>query len=214
MKGKNYAKEGNKRALMYIISAVVVAILALGSVITIVAVSNNKKVPLVDELEKDNEVVELPTDEVIVVEEPSEEVASVIRFVNPVESAEVSNTYGFFHNQTLNWYYLHTGVDFACDAGTEIKAVYAGTIESIITDDVLLSNQITIDHGDGLKTVYTYINPLSTIKVGDKVVEGQAIGFVAEATGDEYQAGSHLHFEVVQGGKMIDPEIYLEIAEK
>ncbi len=132
----------------------------------------------------------------------------------PIESTTVSNDYGFYHNQTLNTYYEHKGVDFTANAGSEVKAVQSGTIESIYKEDLLLGTEIVVNHGDGLKTVYRFVTEKEGLKVGDKVERGEVIATVAEPTGNEYKDGAHLHFEVLENGKQVDPTLHLTLEEK
>lgn len=134
--------------------------------------------------------------------------------VLPVSSASVSNEYGFFHNQTLNNYYLHTGMDFAAAEGTAVVAVDDGVVESIYKDDVLLGTEITLRHSDGLKSVYRFVTETEGLKVGAQVKKGDTIATVAAANGNEYKDGAHLHFEILQNGKQVDPTLHLTLEEK
>ncbi|MBQ8685305.1 MAG: M23 family metallopeptidase [Clostridia bacterium] len=133
--------------------------------------------------------------------------------VMPINNA-VSTDYGFYYNQTINAYYGHKGMDFAAEAGTQVFAVDAGTVESIYKDDLLVGTEITIDHGDGVKSVYRFVDELEGLKVGDTVEKGEAIATVAAATGNEYRDGAHLHFEMYEQGVNIDPNVYLTLEEK
>lgn len=132
----------------------------------------------------------------------------------PVVNATLSNDYGFFYNQTLNSYYEHNGIDFAASAGTEVFAVQDGTVEGVYTGDVLTGTEIVIDHGDGVKTVYHFVQAVEGLSAGDKVERGEVIATVAEANGAEYKDGAHLHFEILQNGKNVDPASHLELNEK
>ena len=134
--------------------------------------------------------------------------------IMPLESAALIHDYGFYHNQTLNCYYEHTGLDFSAEAGTEVMAVEAGKIESIYKDDLLLGTEIVIDHGDGLKSVYRFVNEVEGLSVGDSVEKGEVIATVAEACGNEYKDGAHLHFEISESGKIVDPTTHLTLEEK
>ena len=134
--------------------------------------------------------------------------------IMPVATVSVLNDYGFYHNQTLNTYHEHTGIDFSAEAGTEVFAVAGGIVESVYTDDVLLGTEIVIDHGDGIKTTYRFVTEKEGLKAGDVVKQGDVIATVAEPTGNEYKDGAHLHFEVMEDGVLIDPVKYLAIEEK
>lgn len=149
-------------------------------------------------------------------EEPDEDVDTEVVFSLPVANATVAQTYSFWYNSTLNRYCLHTGLDFAAEAGTEVTAAYAGTVESI-TEDILEGGKVVLSHGDGLYTVYASIDAASGLRVGDTVEQGETIGTVsaaADAMGNEYNEGAHLHFEVLEGGEQIDPAAYLDYDEK
>ena len=134
--------------------------------------------------------------------------------IMPLETAALIHDYGFYHNQTLNCYYEHTGLDFSAEVGTEVVAVAAGKIESIYKDDLLLGTEIVIDHGDGLKSVYRFVNEAEGLSVGDSVEQGEVIATVAEANGNEYKDGAHLHFEITESGKIVDPTTHLTLEEK
>ncbi len=132
----------------------------------------------------------------------------------PVATVSVLNDYGFYHNQTLNIYHEHAGIDFMAEAGTEVLAVASGVVESVYTDDVLTGTEIVIDHGDGIKTTYRFVTEKEGLKAGDTVNKGDVIATVAEATGSEYKDGAHLHFEVSKNGTVTDPAEYLTLEEK
>lgn len=134
--------------------------------------------------------------------------------IMPVEAAALGSDFGFYYNKTLDSYYEHAGVDFMAEAGTKVFAAEDGTIESIYKDDLLSGTEIVINHGNGLKTVYRFVNESAGIKVGYKVKKGDEIATVAEANGDEYKDGPHLHFEVLKGETSVDPSTYLTLEEK
>ena len=136
------------------------------------------------------------------------------RMIAPIITVDVSNDYGFFHNKTLGSYYHHDGVDFIAAAGTEVLAVEDGTVESVYSGDLLLGTEIVVDHGNGVKSVYRFVNAKEGLKAGDSVKKGEVIATVAEATGEEYKDGAHLHFEILENGKNIDPASKLELEEK
>ena len=132
----------------------------------------------------------------------------------PLATVTLTHDYGFYYNQTLDAYYEHEGMDFSAASGSEVLAVKSGVIESIYKEDLLLGTEIVIDHGDGVKSVYRFVDEAKGLKVGDEVKRGEVIATVAEANGAEYKDGSHLHFEILKDGVNVDPTAYLTLEEK
>lgn len=143
-----------------------------------------------------------------------EDTAGDTTFLMPVDEVNAVNSYGFYHNTTLDKYYLHTGIDFAGDVGDEVYAALDGTVESITSDPVLMGTTITLSHENGLKTTYTFVDAAEGLAVGDTVEKGDVIATIAEAMGQEYKDGAHLHFEVFLNDEAVDPETYLDIDSK
>ena len=85
---------------------------------------------------------------------------------------------------------------------------------SLIHISVILSQKyggygqcIMIDHGGGVTTLYGHmIYGSQKVSVGDKVEAGQVIALVG-STG--VSSGPHLHFEVREGGTLVDPLNYI-----
>lgn len=101
--------------------------------------------------------------------------------------------------------HFHQGVDIACDKGTPIYAVMAGTV-SVVKTTGSYGMHIMIDHGNNVVTVYAHCSALYVSK-GDKVAKGEQIAAVGN-TGNS--TGNHLHFEVRINGKKYDPMHYLD----
>lgn len=133
-----------------------------------------------------------------------------VRFVSPIENVAYTVEYNvIYNNRTLGWTYRHKAVDFDAAAGTEVCSMADGTVESISYSRET-GNYITIDHGDGLRTKYRFVEPDSSLKEGAAVKKGERIGVVAEAYGSERADGEHLHLEVLLGKDNVDPTAYLD----
>ncbi len=132
----------------------------------------------------------------------------------PVSTVNVCNDYGFYHNKTLNCYYEHEGIDFTAEVGAEVRAVKDGVVESIFRDDILLGTEIVVNHGDGMKTLYRFVDANENLTVGATVKKGDVIATVAQASGNEYKDGAHLHFEISVSGENVDPALHLTLEEK
>ena len=139
-----------------------------------------------------------------------------ISFVMPVENATILTDYtatSVVFNKTLNVYTGHLAIDFAAEAGTAVKAVFDGVVESVETS-YLTGTTVTIKHNDNLKTVYNSIEADEKLTAGATIKQGDVIGAVSDNNKQEYKDGAHLHFEVYENGKKISPYKYLAITEK
>lgn len=86
----------------------------------------------------------------------------------------------------------HRGVDIAAPYGTPICASDSGTVVEVVKMHYSWGNYVTIDHGNGYKTLYAHMSSFA-VQLGDTVTQGQVIGYVG-STGDS--TGNHCHFEM------------------
>lgn len=140
--------------------------------------------------------------------------SSKYEFIVPVKDVNLTQAHVFGYDKTLDRYCLHEGMDFALAAGSEVLAAVDGTVKSVVKSDELYGGVITIEHADGVTTVYRFVDPAENLKEGDAVSRGSAIGTIAAATGVENEEGDHLHFEVYKNNVMQDPDDYLNIISK
>jgi len=94
----------------------------------------------------------------------------------------------------------HRGIDLAAAEGTPILAAEAGVVV-FAGERGGYGRVVEIDHGGGVTTLYAHASALH-VAPGDRVTRGQAIAEVG-ATGRA--TGAHLHFEVRQGDRPVDP---------
>ena len=149
-----------------------------------------------------------PEDENVPVTKP-------IEFILPVQNPTSIGEYGetMVYNSTLNRYTAHLGMDFYAPEGSEVFAVYDGTVLSV-ESTFLQGTTITIDHGNGLYSIYNSLADGDSVSVGQQVKQGDVIGQVSVTNRQEYKSGAHLHFEVKENGTLIDPIKYLDVQEK
>ena len=211
-------KPKNKRLLTYylILGACILIIAAVAVAVTLSLTLGGNDMTIDDDPDQavdgdDDNDDETPDDGD---DDDADDTGNETTFLMPVTEVDAINSYGFYHNTTLDKYYLHTGIDFAGEAGDEVYAVLDGTVESIVSDPILTGTTITIAHENGLTTTYTFVDAAEGLEVGDTVARGDVIATVAEAMGQEYKDGAHLHFEVFLNNEPVDPETYLEITEK
>lgn len=108
-------------------------------------------------------------------------------------------------------YRPNLGYDIQTSLGKPVFVVMDGKVESVNTatqDGV----EVIIDHQNGLKTVYSNLNPNVKVSVGQIVKKGTVIGVVGKSTlRSAYEKyGDHLHFAVLNGKKFVDPGKYIK----
>lgn len=99
----------------------------------------------------------------------------------------------------------HEGIDYSVAEGTAIFATADGVISEIKTRGSNNGLSITIDHGNGYKTIYAYLSRTYG-QVGAKVNRGDVIAFSGNS-GLSY--APHLHYEIRKDGKAVNPLGYL-----
>ncbi|MBO5067638.1 MAG: M23 family metallopeptidase [Clostridia bacterium] len=218
-------KKSNGRLIMFMRRNTVYLVLALcivavGLSITFMLLSDasvdstldsGKNPPVIETPIEPDEPVVKPDDPT----EPTEPVIKPITFIMPVNDVTAITEYSesMVFNSTLGHYSAHLAVDFYAPEGTEVVAVYDGTIKSV-ESSLLKGTTVTIDHGNGLYSVYNSLADGDAVVVGQSVKQGDVIGEVSVTNRQEYKSGAHLHFEVTENGTTIDPAKYLEFDEK
>lgn len=118
--------------------------------------------------------------------------------VQDSRTVSLSNPYGTVSGKT------HNGIDIPAERGSVILAADGTVTETGF--DTEKGNYLVLDHRDGLTTLYAHCRDVEA-KEGDAVKAGEMIAAVG-ATG--MATGSHLHFEVRQGGEAQDPVAYFD----
>ena len=122
--------------------------------------------------------------------------------------SKISSVYGWRFNGSD----FHTGMDITGSGvhGAPVVAANTGTV--VHTNKCPYNGYsygygtyIIVDHGGGITTLYAHLSAID-VKIGDIVVMGQQIGRVGN-TG--WSTGAHLHFEVRQNGKHVNPLPYV-----
>lgn len=125
----------------------------------------------------------------------------------PMTSAyRITSHFGPRFHPVLRVNKLHTGIDLVGQGSKTIVAAAGGTVTTSGWNNAY-GNQVVIDHGGGVSTRYAHFATQPQVKVGQAVQGGTPIG-TEGSTG--FSTGSHLHFEVIQNGKPIDPSPWME----
>lgn len=135
----------------------------------------------------------------------------VITFVMPVKNYQVGTAFvndNVVFNETMNEWTTHVGVDFVTDGAQDVCSIADGVIENI-EYSALEGTIITIKHSDELKSVYKSLANDISVNVGDGIKAGDVIGKTSASAGSEAKLGMHLHLEVLENGKNVNPFDYL-----
>jgi murein DD-endopeptidase MepM/ murein hydrolase activator NlpD len=107
----------------------------------------------------------------------------------------------FFNGEERN---PHSGLDFAANRGTPIKAPAAGKV--ILLGDYFFNGKtVFVDHGQGLISMFCHLSAID-VKLGDEVARGGVLGKVG-ATGRA--TGPHLHWNISLNDARVDPAIFI-----
>ncbi|MGY0797697.1 M23 family metallopeptidase [Lysobacter sp. A286] len=121
----------------------------------------------------------------------------------PIDSYITSN-FGYRADPIRGGRALHKGIDFEANVGDPVMAVADGVV-SFSGRRSGYGNTVEIDHGNGYVTRYAHNSKLS-LKVGALVRAGQQ---VAKAGSTGRSTGAHVHFEVWQDGRVVNPKKFL-----
>ena len=211
-----------RRNAAYIVLAL--CIIAIGLSITFVMLDRSNAIKRQQANRENSDVVQTVDQTPVDTTEPTSEptdptpdtpVSNVVSFILPVSNFTSMTDYTdtLAYNATLKRFEAHKAIDFYADEGTPVYAVYAGTV-SDITTTLLQGTTVTIDHGNGLFTVYNSLASGDDVFVGQSVIQGAEIGEVSVTNRQESAGGAHLHFQVLEDGAAIDPAKYLSVQDK
>ena len=115
----------------------------------------------------------------------------------PVASVKISSYYGYRTNPENTF---HHAIDFEGNYKDLIYAAGSGTVIEAGWDGSY-GYKVTIDHGNGYKTIYAHCSVL-LVEVGQNVTKSEEIACIG-STG--YATGPHLHFELLYNNVNVNP---------
>ena len=120
----------------------------------------------------------------------------------------ISSEFGRRKNPVNGEWKDHNGIDLAADEGTPVYAIKDGNVAFCISNDPTFGNYVILSHDKSTMTsVYAHLQSFC-VNQYDFVKKGDIIGYVGH-TG--MATGSHLHFEIRQGGVAKDPQTKLNL---
>ena len=137
-----------------------------------------------------------------------------IIFGLPFENATITKEYAdntLLYDTTTKVWCTHQGLDFACSDGQKIVAIFDGTV-SKIENSMMNGTVVYIKITDDLVVVYKGLSSDIAVKEGDTVKKGQEIG-KATSMLTEKADGVHLHLELLEKNKLVDPTDYFSFSK-
>lgn len=122
----------------------------------------------------------------------------------PIERGWMSSRFGYRNDPFNGKVAWHDGVDFAGKDGSNIVAVAAGVV-TWASERYGYGNLVEVNHGNGYITRYAHAKEI-LVSVGDVIKKGDVIALMG-STGRS--TGPHVHFEVLQHNKSVDPAKYI-----
>ncbi|MEL6192527.1 MAG: M23/M56 family metallopeptidase [Bacteroidota bacterium] len=138
--------------------------------------------------------------------ELNEEVVPNIKPIAEAQYRYISSGYGMRKNPWTKEMMMHTGVDFAADKGTDVRATADGVVIEVSykKEGEGYGRKIIVQHNDTYSTLYSQLSAFN-VKEGNTVKQGDIIGFVGSSG---KSTGPHLHYEVWKNGEKVNPEDY------
>lgn len=125
----------------------------------------------------------------------------------PVDGGWMSSGFGLRADPFTGRQTYHEGVDIANKLGSPIRAMAAGVVVHAGHKDGY-GLMVEVKHDHGMSTRYAHAKEL-LVQVGDKIERGDDLALVGSSG---RSTGPHLHFEVLQNGRPINPARFLRAA--
>lgn len=123
-------------------------------------------------------------------------------------SAQVNSIFSYQVGETM---YTHEskGVTLKTsdNEATNVVAALSGTVLNV-KDEVLKGTVVTIEHKNGVQTVYTGVYDVA-VKAGDEIKQGAVIGKTGLSQ-LEPDSGNVVHFEVIKDEVKVNPETVMD----
>lgn len=130
----------------------------------------------------------------------------VLAFNAPVPGFAINSPFGMRRMPWEEGGRLHEGVDIAAPAGTHVAATLPGVVTRT-GFSLSYGRFVEVKHNDGLVSFYAHLSGTAKgIAAGSPVTAGQTIAYVG---GSGRSTGSHLHFELRQNDRPMNPALFI-----
>lgn len=128
------------------------------------------------------------------------------RFDAPLPGRVINSPFGL---RQLPWEEngrLHQGVDIAAPSGAAVKVAADGVVKATGLSPTY-GRYVQVMHKGGLTTMYAHLSgPAKGVRRGVYLHRGETVAYVGNSG---RSTGSHLHFEIRNGEKALNPSFFL-----
>ena len=124
-----------------------------------------------------------------------------------VPEGRISSRFGWRTDPLTGGSRFHNGVDIAAAYGTDVPSAGAGRVVFAGVQGGY-GQTVVLEHQGGVQTRYAHLSHLA-VAAGDQVDRGTLVGRVGSSG---RSTGAHLHFEVLEAGRPVDPVRAAEVA--
>ena len=121
-------------------------------------------------------------------------------YASPGVTGRVTSGYGWREDPINGARKFQHGVDIALPEGYDVPVARSGRV-TFAGEQSGYGLTVVVDHGDGIATRYAHLSRVD-VRVGDDVSGGRVI---AQSGSSGRATGAHLHVEVIDGGKRVNP---------
>ena len=175
--------------------------------IEVMEIDENEYNEFINILAKNNEETEIIETIANVEKKSGEKEKNNLEFIMPI-SGEIGLNYAtekLIYSNTLEEWITHNGIDIIGEEAEPIKAIEAGTIESVKMDP-RYGNTIIIKHNEEYKSIYSNLSTIDLVYVGKKVEKGEIISGIGKGFGFESKEKPHVHLTILKNGESVNPE--------
>ena len=128
----------------------------------------------------------------------------------PAKDMRITSKYGPRNTGIAGASTYHKGIDIGPDRKQTVTPVYAVADGTIILNRFkgVRGHTVMIRHDETYVTLYQHLRDQAPFRVGEKIRAGQCIGVMGN-TSSTLKIAVHLHFEVQEDHKPIDPMIFV-----
>lgn len=196
-----------KKSVVYSLYGISFTLL-LGGVILLGIASKQSISPVYDYVSKsifDYEEVKVVNAEDKLIRPYTDNTVKIVKEYYDYKGEETSQENSLIYYE--NTYIQSSGVSYSNGNTFEVVSVLEGTVREV-KEDAMLGNSITIEHADGVVSVYQSVSNI-TVKEGDIINAGFVIA-TSSTSNISPDLDNHLYFELIVDGLAVNPENYYD----